>query len=174
LQSIAFMPFQENETQAELDYDSTLFEGEMRKDTLTSTDKATTLSKIRIAFSRHENLTLGQIVEMHPNIRTHTLREALQRAPELRIETEGEVAEKDVWTRNILYWGGIDDGNLGLSSYTDSSTLKSDVIGGILKFKDKLSINTRGQQNFLLTQGYEVIYSKVTAHHVTIEYCSPF
>jgi len=174
LQSIAFMPFQENETQTELDYDSTLFEGEIRKDTLTSTDKSNTLSKVRLAFVEHETLTLRQIIEMYPNIRTHTLREALFRAPELRVETEGDIAENDVWSRNLLYWGGIDDGNIGLASYTDSSTLKSDVIGGVLKFKDKLILNTRGQQNFLLTQGYEVIFSKVTKKHVTIEYCSPF
>jgi hypothetical protein len=160
LQSIAFMPFELNEKQAVLEYDSTMFDGLERPDLKTANDTSMALTLVRGMFETNEKLKFSEIVEKQPHIRSHVLHDALMRAPELRVMRVGDQRNSDVWTRDLIYFGGLNDGYYGLSSYTDSATLKRDILSGIIKFKDKKGVNTYNQQLFLANQGFELMKSR--------------
>jgi len=104
-----------------------------------------------------KNMLFHELSGMLPGMTTTKLLKTLMHMPNIHCVHRGINYLEDVWSPQNIYWTSIDDNRHGLSSYSDASTLKQDVLNLTLSFEDTNDINVDSQVRYLEMQGIELV-----------------
>jgi hypothetical protein len=125
--------------------------------------------KIRKIFEMEKRDLFYHELEIRlPGHLTRKITATLMQTSNWHIIMRGINYHEDIWTTCTIPWEPVDDGNRGLASYPDATTLKRAILDGLLEFEDSVSINTRPQQEYLDMQGVELIGQRVNKKTQTL------
>jgi hypothetical protein len=125
--------------------------------------------KIRKIFEMEKRDLFYHELEVRlPGHLTRKITVTLMQTSNWHIIMRGINYHEDIWTTCAIPWEPVDDGNRGLASYPDATTLKRAILDGLLEFEDSVSINTRPQQEYLDMQGVELIGQRVNKKTQTL------